>query len=172
MVLHDAGMQRSGEMVQEIKDNSVLLMEKMDDIVWSINPNNDSLENLLIRIKRFASRLFEAKGIDYDIHIRENIREIRLPMEFRQHIYLIMKESINNLVKYSQCSRATIDVSFHNGCLQIRIQDNGKGFDTNKEFQGNGMITMHNRATMMKAKMEIQSQSGKGTTVALQVKIK
>jgi frataxin-like iron-binding protein CyaY len=60
---------QSQDMMQEIKQSSVTLMEKMDDIVWSINPGNDSIEDLMLRIKRFASRLFEAKEIDYSINI-------------------------------------------------------------------------------------------------------
>ena len=65
--------------MQEIKNSSVTLMEKMDDIVWSINPRNDSLENLLLRIKSFATALFEAKNIDYLISIQENIDEVKSP---------------------------------------------------------------------------------------------
>ena len=78
----------------------------MDDIVWSINPENDSLENLLTRIKDFASQVFEAKEINYKIKLEKIATELRLSMEYRQHIYLIMKEAINNLVKYSNCTEA------------------------------------------------------------------
>ena len=92
-------------MMEEIKENSVLLMERMDDIVWSINPRNDSLENLLARIRKFATRLFEARNIDYHFEIQEDIKALRLPVDWRQHIYLVMKEAINNLVKYAAATR-------------------------------------------------------------------
>ena len=149
-----------------------MLMEKMDDIVWSINPNNDSLENLLLRIKRFAAQLFEAKGIEYDITIQENIHQVKLPMEHRQHIYLIMKEAINNLVKYSCSSRATIEVAVNHHHLVVSIRDNGVGFDTDEKYTGNGILSMQNRAALMKARLYIQSQKENGTAVQLQVKIK
>ncbi|HET6721656.1 MAG TPA: two-component regulator propeller domain-containing protein, partial [Chitinophagaceae bacterium] len=103
---------QSGTMMQEIKHSSVSLMEKMDDIVWSINPRNDSIEDLMLRIKRFASKLFEAKEIDYTISIDDSIHKAKLDMETRQHIYLIMKEAINNLVKYSNCTKACIKVNY------------------------------------------------------------
>src|SRR6185436_5005032 len=122
-------IRQSGSMMQEIKQNSVTLMEKMDDIVWSINPNNDSIENLMLRIKRFASKLFEAKEIDYTIEIDNSIHTAKLNMETRQHIYLIMKEAINNLVKYSNCTEAAIRVRHDIGRLLIEIADNGKGFN-------------------------------------------
>ena len=172
MVIREAPAGIPNDMVKEIKDNSVLLMEKMDDIVWSINPKNDSLENLLIRIKRFAAQLFEAKGIEYDIQIQENINQFKLPMQYRQHIYLVMKEAINNLVKHAYCTNAVINVSFYNGELHVIISDNGKGFDINKTYAGNGLLSMQHRASLAKASLTIESAPDKGTAVTLRVKIK
>ncbi|PWT98056.1 MAG: hypothetical protein C5B52_12845 [Bacteroidetes bacterium] len=175
-ILSDMAMrERNGNsvsMMKEIKDNSVDLMEKMDDIVWSINPKNDSLENLLIRIRRFAAKLFEAKGIDYDIDIQENMDRIRLSMESRQHIYLIMKEAINNLVKYSGCDKASIKVSVVHSSLNVEITDNGAGFELSESKSGNGIMSMQSRAEKMNANLKISSIHEKGTAIHLQVKIK
>jgi signal transduction histidine kinase len=158
--------------MSEIKDSSMTLMEKMDDIVWSINPGNDSLENLLSRVKRFATALFEAKNIDYTITIPENINEVKLPMDFRQHIYLLLKEAINNLVKYADATKAVIQVSYPGSVLEIMLRDNGKGFDTGKLLPGNGITSMKNRAALMKADLIITSSSGIGSTVLLRLEIK
>jgi signal transduction histidine kinase len=126
----------------------------------------------LIRIKRFAAQLLEARGIDYDLEIQDNLAQFKLPMQFRQHIYLIMKEAINNLVKYSQCSRAIIVVSYHHHELRVLISDNGIGFDTNNPRKGNGLLNMQHRANLMKAVLAIESAPEQGTTVELKVKIK
>jgi len=158
--------------IKEIKDNSISLMEKMDDIVWSINPNNDSLENLMLRVKAFASRLFEAKNIDYRITIRENVQQVKLPMEYRQHIYLILKESINNIVKYAKAKQADIDVSYSGSQLEVKIRDNGVGFEQTTASRGNGIINMQSRAAMMHAQLSIQSRLKEGTMIDLKVKIK
>lgn len=158
--------------INEIKDSSINLMEKMDDIVWSINPRNDSLDNLLSRIKHFATTLFDAKNIDYNITIAENISQVKLPMDYRQHIYLILKEAINNLVKYANASRADIKVNFDNGLLTILIKDNGKGFVLQDCLTGNGLLSMKNRAMLMQANLEIDSNNGGGTAILLQIKIK
>src|SRR5688572_1929723 len=165
-------LRQSGNMMQEIKQNSVTLMEKMDDIVWSINPNNDSIENLMLRIKRFASQLFEAKEIDYSINIDNSIHKARLDMETRQHIYLIMKEAINNLVKYSNCTKAGIRVKYESGHLLIGIDDNGKGFNEHTIQFGNGIISMKKRAEAIQAQIKIITQLNKGTTISLETKIK
>jgi signal transduction histidine kinase len=120
---------RTMETMGVIKDSSLMLMERMDDIVWSINPRNDSLENLLMRVRHFATTLFEAKGVDYTIDIAKNIHEVRLPMDYRQHIYLILKEAINNLVKYAHATEAFIEVRFDQRHLTLCVRDNGCGFE-------------------------------------------
>jgi signal transduction histidine kinase len=141
----------------------------MDDIVWSISPRNDSLENLLIRVRHFATTLFEAKGIEYTIDIQRNISEVRLPMDYRQHIYLILKEAINNLVKYALASQAFLEVSFDREYLTLRVRDNGRGFDQATPSTGNGLSGMQRRAAMMNARLSIRSAPGEGTSIGLQV---
>ena len=159
-------------MLEEIKENSLLLMEKMDDIVWSINPKNDSLENLLLRIQKFATRLLEARNIDYRIEIQDDIKTIRLPMNFRQHIYLVMKEAINNLVKYADATTTVILVSYYNNYLEVTIRDNGKGFDASLPNTGNGILNMQQRAALMNADLRIESKPALGTSILLRMKIK
>jgi len=148
------------------------LLERMDDIVWSINPKNDSLESLFLRIKEFASKLFEAREINYTIQVDEGISNIQLQMEYRQHIYLIMKEAINNLVKYSESKEASINVMHAGHYLEINIDDNGKGFDAQKVTLGNGLQNMELRAKEMGAVLKINSVNDEGTHIFLSVKIK
>jgi signal transduction histidine kinase len=169
LALRENGGAQTMETMNEIKDNSMMLMERMDDIVWSISPRNDSLENLLIRVRHFATTLFEAKGIEYTIDIQRNISEVRLPMDYRQHIYLILKEAINNLVKYALASQAFLEVSFDREYLTLRVRDNGRGFDQATPSTGNGLSGMQRRAAMMNARLSIRSAPGEGTSIGLQV---
>ncbi|HXB07696.1 MAG TPA: 7TM diverse intracellular signaling domain-containing protein [Puia sp.] len=169
LALQENSSRQTLETMTEIKDNSILLMERMDDIVWSINPRNDSLENLLVRVRHFATTLFEAKGVDYAIDIQKNIHEVRLPMDYRQHIYLILKEAINNLVKYAGATEASLEVRFDQRHLVLSVRDNGRGFDTGTLVTGNGISGMRRRAELMKARVTIDSQPGRGTFISLQV---
>ena len=172
MVLKHKDDENAAGMLQEIKDNSINLMEKMDDIVWSINPKNDTLENLMLRIKRFASQLFEAKNIDYSIQISESIAHLKLSMEKRQHLYLIIKESSNNIIKHSNCSYAAISAIQNNGELVVEIKDNGKGFNTTQPSHGNGLLSLQQRAKLMNAQLAIRSANNEGTIITVHVKIK
>jgi signal transduction histidine kinase/ligand-binding sensor domain-containing protein len=158
--------------LSEIKESSISMLEKMDDIVWSINSKNDSLESLFLRIRTFAAKLFEAKEINYKIAIDESIKNVHLQMEYRQHIYLILKEAVNNLVKYSECTEASISVSCYAGLLKVVIKDNGKGFDPATNTYGNGINSMNKRAAAMKSTIELDSKPGSGTSITLLVKIK
>lgn len=157
-------------MLKEIRDNSLSLLEKMDDIVWSINPRNDTLESLMLRVKRFAAQLFEARGIEYEIDIEPEIRHLRLLMDDRQNLYLIMKEAINNLVKYAGAQKAQIRARYLRHHLVVEIRDDGSGFLPETMATGNGIINMRNRAAGMNADLQIQSKPGEGTTVILSLK--
>src|SRR5438045_5008929 len=118
----------------------------------------------MLRIRKFGAALFEARGIKYDISIDESIPENPLSMASRQHMYLILKEAINNLVKYSGASYASLSMQLNANFLDITVKDNGKGFDTNDVRRGNGLYNMKRRASMLNAILNIES-SEKGTVV-------
>ncbi|HYE55484.1 MAG TPA: two-component regulator propeller domain-containing protein [Chitinophagaceae bacterium] len=170
-VLQEKDPVASKEMIREISDNAMQLMDKMDDIIWCVNPRNDSFQHLMLRIRKFASSVFEAKGIEYDIVVDPRISDNVLPMDYRQHLYLILKEAINNLVKYSGATYATISIALQGGWLNIIVTDNGKGFDVRSAQNGNGLRNMQKRAGLMKADLEMESDRS-GTRIHIRSKIK
>ena len=93
-------------------------------------------------------------------------------MEYRQHIYLILKEAINNLVKYAGASRCIITVSYHDDLLEVDVRDDGRGFNMADQHYGNGILSMQNRAQLMRARLIVDTEPGRGTRVTLRVKIK
>ncbi len=163
--------QKSKHMLDEINERSHSLMEKMDDIVWSISTRNDTVGNLFIRIQQFASTVLEAKDIDYEVNIPDRVKDVKLDMQRRQHIYLILKEAINNLVKYSCCTAACITAAYVGHTLKIEVTDNGKGFDINTIQHGNGLYNMKKRTEMIRGSLSINSMPGNGTKVTLIVQI-
>ena len=163
--------QKSKRMLVEIKERSLVLMEKMDDIVWSISTKNDTVGDLLLRISQFAATVFEARDIDYEVQVPDRIKELRLDMQRRQHIYLILKEAINNLIKYSDCTTACITAGYLGGRLNIQIIDNGKGFDVKTAPAGNGLNNMKKRTDAVHGFLLIDSRPGSGTRIALSVEI-
>lgn len=162
----------TSELITEIRNGAQSLMEKMDDIVWGINPDNDSLGKLILRIRRFASQMFEARNIDYSFEVQDHIDRLNLSMEYRQHLYLILKESINNLIKHAQATSANIRISHAHGLLKIVIADNGKGFLSGSLHEGNGLRSIRKRSNALGAVLAIESKPDHGTEISLQVKIR
>jgi signal transduction histidine kinase/ligand-binding sensor domain-containing protein len=155
--------------LQKIKDNSGKMMESMSDIVWAINPSNDSFEKLVIKMKEFAAELLEPARINYYFREEGALDKAQLNLEQRKDFYMIFKEAVNNAVKYSRATEVNIDLLKRDNRLRMIITDNGDGFDLATSFSGNGLRNMQARAEEMGAEVKIDSIRGVGTTVALEI---
>src|SRR5512138_1126030 len=105
------------------------MMEAMDDIVWASKPSNDSMQKLVARLREFATNVFEAKDIDLEFTVSDEVNDVKLDMEARRDFFLIGKEAINNAAKYAQCSKVIIDLNIVNRQLHLWVKDDGIGFD-------------------------------------------
>lgn len=153
--------------LQKIKDRSSAIMERMDDIVWAINPHNDTMEQLLTRMKEFAAELLEPLNIRYRFEEEGDLGPTRLDVRRRRDLYLLFKEAVNNAAKYSQCSNLTMRLRQEGGSLQMEIIDDGKGFAEADVSRGNGLNNMRERAAAMAGKIWIDSGIGRGTRIVL-----
>ena len=92
-------------------------------------------------------------------------------MDKRRNIFLIAKEAVNNLMKYSECTEALIEFAFSRSVLRLVISDNGKGFDPSKKYDRSGLPNMKFCVEKIGGKLSIRSEAGKGTSIKLTVKI-
>ncbi|MGB8194039.1 MAG: ATP-binding protein, partial [Chitinophagaceae bacterium] len=159
---------KTSEYISKISDNSNRMMEAMDDIVWSINPMNDSMQRITARMREFATSVLEAKDIEVTFRVDERVKDLRLDMEARRDFFLIFKEAVNNIAKYSDCKRASIEVTIHGNKLAMLIRDDGKGFDVQQADSGNGLSNMKKRAESLNGVVSIESVKGIGTKVRLE----
>jgi signal transduction histidine kinase/sugar lactone lactonase YvrE len=142
-------------------------VDSMADIVWAVNPKNDSFDQLVIRMKTYAARLLEAHGIDYEVVFPESIASLRVPLEFRRNMFLIFKEALSNCVRHSKANTVRIGISREKETLVMEIADNGKGFHK-EQVRGNGLRNMQRRAEELHGRLEIVSgESSGGTSVIL-----
>ncbi|MEP6676925.1 MAG: ATP-binding protein, partial [Ferruginibacter sp.] len=157
--------------IQQIKNSVQQAGESMDDIVWSVNPANDSAQDTFARIRKYVTDLAEQNGINCIINIDEKNDAVRLPMELRRDIYLVCKEAVNNALKYSGCTELSVSVYIHNNTIEIKVADNGKGFDTKMlaHTQRNGIGNMKHRISKHKGIFTIVSEKDKGTAVDCRV---
>ena len=147
------------------------MMESMSDIVWAINPSNDTMDKILVRMRELAGEMLEPAKVNYFFHEEGELDELKLNVGQRKDFYLIFKEALNNAVKYSEATEVHISIKSRDGHLQLRVTDNGKGFELNRLRSGNGLKNMVSRAEDMKAVMCIDSIPSTGTTVSVDVNI-
>lgn len=152
-----------GKASEDIKQVS----EGISDIVWNINPRYDDLENLFIRMKRYASDILDAKNIHYRILFPNKAGNWALDMNKRRDFYLLFKEVINNLAKYSKATDASIELTLTDSNVRLSVEDNGVGFDPASVNSGNGLHNMQQRAASLNGTLIINSKPGAGTQVLL-----
>jgi signal transduction histidine kinase len=136
-------------------------------MVWSINPDNDTFQKTLARMKEFSAEILEPKNIDYRFEVDEKLNELALDVAKRKNLFLVFKEAINNAAKYSEGSFVHITISQTVSELLLKIKDNGKGFDATSPCSGNGLRNMRGRANEINAQINIDSSIGVGTSLVL-----
>jgi len=164
--------------LSKITQSTTKMMESMNDMVWTIKADNDSFEHVVNRMRAFAVNMTEAK--DIALHFDADVRthKLQLNMEQRKNIYLIFKETINNAVKYSGCENIYVDISQTDHKLEVRIKDDGVGFEletvtqNNLQLGGNGLRGMKLRAKHIQADLYIHSSEGHGSEVVFSMPIK
>ena len=161
--------QKSVEYIGRIKKTSQNMLDNMNDIIWAINPVNDTLEKVLIRMKIYASEILEPKNISFLFSVDNEIKSTIIPMQYRREWYLIFKEAINNAAKYSCAKNIEVSIMLNHHNLVMHIKDDGKGFLFDGNGKGNGLRNMKQRAEQMKGSLQISSAPGKGTVIVVEV---
>lgn len=157
------------KMLDKIGETSREMIDNMSDIVWSVNPQNDSVKKLLERMRVFAGDLVANSGIVLHFENAGQLEDLKLSMEQRKNVFLIFKETVYNSVKYADCKSITVKTMLRDKQVVLHISDDGKGFDvTNYTAKnGNGLKNMRYRAQEIGAYYSIESTPGKGTTTTL-----
>lgn len=158
-------------LLASIGESTISMQENMSDIVWAIKSENDRFENVLQRMNRFASEILEAKEIALDFTCDEALSTSKLTMKQRKNLYLFFKEAINNAAKHSKAKKISVNIFQKDHHVEMIIKDDGRGFDTNQTFHGNGMNTLKKRVDELSGYLKIHSQINGGTVVALKFKI-
>jgi signal transduction histidine kinase len=141
------------------------LGQKVKDIVWTLNPENDSLANFIYYIHRYGQKLFEDTAISFDMGIPPSIPAVVLPGEKRKHLLLVIKEAFTNVLKHSGASAVLLAVGFEDHQFQLRIKDNGHGIKEELHYGGNGLKNMRKRMEAIGGAISIKNDNG--TSISL-----
>ena len=139
--------------------------ESMRDIVWFINPINDDMEKLLIKMRDTANVLLDQK--DFTFTTPENGITLQGDLNLRRNLFLIYKESLQNIIRHANASKVDIQIEEINDSFILRIRDNGDGFEKHQTISGNGLKNYQIRAKEMGASINVNSAKDKGTEIEL-----
>ncbi len=156
--------------LEKIKESTQVAITSLRDIIWVLDEKKDSLEHLFTRISQFAEPVCEANHINFHHSIDENIYTLELHREEKRNLYLIVKEVINNSIKYASCQNISVQVSGGKRNLTLQITDDGIGFDEQQVAKGNGLNNIRTRANEIDYQLEILSTPQMGTSVILEKK--
>jgi signal transduction histidine kinase/streptogramin lyase len=171
---------QAAPLLTEIADSARGLVDSLGDIVWSIDPRRDDLQSVVRRIRQFASDVLEAKGIDWELHVPPEVESLKLSAEQRQHLFLIFKEGINNVVRHGKGTKSvSLSIRIEGRELIGQISDDGCGFTPQEPDKarsqgrgGNGLPNMRERAGQLGGHLEITSAPSAGTKLTLRTQIK
>jgi signal transduction histidine kinase len=154
---------KTGEITEEldkIYQSIGDISAKMREVIWSLNTENDSLENLIYYLQRQARIILEHYHGQLSISIPDEIPEIRLNGHTRRNIYLSVKEAMHNIIKHSDADKIDVTILCDHRIL-IRIADNGRGIDLSQQkTMGNGIKNIQRRMQQMGAKLTIKNEQG------------
>jgi ligand-binding sensor domain-containing protein/two-component sensor histidine kinase len=157
--------------ISRISEEASSSGQALDDIVWSINTQNDSLEQVVARMRRYAAEVFDGANIDYILQMDEQFASHKLSIEQRRDLFLIFKESVNNIYKHAKATQVHITLGIYKNRLQLCITDNGKGFNTTAVTHRNGIKNIEQRIRNCKGKLNIRSAAGKGTIIEIDMPV-
>jgi two-component sensor histidine kinase len=162
--------ERETEQVEKISRTAKDLVDSMGQIVWAMNPENDSLENLAAYIREYTLDFFDESLIECKFIFPDEINTIKLTQQQRRNVFLVIKESLNNILKYAESTEVQVQLFIRSKKLHLIISDNGKGFDVSQTRRfGNGLINMKKRMEEIGGEYQIQSTLTNGTTTTISV---
>ncbi len=161
--------------LDKILESSKDTIINLRDTVWTINPANDSVEQMMLKMRSFAYEMLI--GEEIALHYYNEFDEkpklyhhIQISMEQRRNTYLMFKECVHNIVKHAHATEAKISISRHDDGVFFHIQDNGKGFDAiPTSTNGNGLNNLRQRAKECFITFHIASVAQQGTSITMLV---
>ena len=159
----------ASEFLDKVKNYSQDIIEKLSDMVWLFNPQNDSIEKILQRLKYFAMSIASSKAATMHFSTGKGTELINLSIRQRKAIYLVSKEAINNAVKYAECTNIYFHLAPQGKGWKLQIRDDGKGFLPTANKNGNGLKNMYARADEIGARFKIQSNEAAGTIIVMEL---
>jgi signal transduction histidine kinase len=157
----------AAERMEIIAGKSRTLVYALDEIVWAVDPERDTLASVARYLASYAEEYLAGLKVQCRVQIPNSFPEQVVSGEVRHHLFLAVKEALNNAVRHGGASEIGFRVRVVEDRLSISIADNGNGFDISGHSNGNGLLNLRNRLEHLHGRCELESSPGAGTTVSL-----
>ncbi|MBI3191536.1 MAG: hypothetical protein HYZ36_02645 [Pedosphaera parvula] len=158
--------------LEKLSDSTRETAATMDEIVWAVNPKNDTLDRMAAYILQHAQEFLSVAGLDCKFEVPDLLPGQSVSAEVRHHIFLAIKETLNNIVKHSNATAVRITLRYAPPALEIVVHDNGRGFtDRDVTLFSDGLTNMQKRMEEVQGKVRLVSAPGQGTSVSLSVNL-
>lgn len=150
--------------LSQISDTARESVAAMDAIVWALNPRNDSLDNFANYIAQFTRDFFRPTDLRTRLNMPTNLPDRPMTTEMRHQLFLLVKESFNNIVRHAEAKEVNVEIACDNGHLRMVIADDGKGIHTQTAGTGqDGLMNLRDRVGRIGGKVDIGNNNGHGT---------
>jgi len=163
-------VRRSAEkatVLDQMEHSLNLASNGLRDLIWVLDDSRDTMRDFIDRVRTFALPITSGQTVDLDISVEEGLNNYLFSKAEKRNLLMIVKESINNSIKYACCRTIGIQVRSAGKKCCISISDDGKGFDHEASTDGNGLKNIRYRARQIRYAVDIRSADGKGTVVEL-----
>ncbi len=158
---------QSSIFINRISEEVTTSAQALDDIVWSINSQNDSMQQLEARMRRYAAEIFDGANINYSSVMDNKFANQKLDMEKRRDLFLIFKELINNIYKHADAKNVRLELNIHESYVKLYVQDDGKGFEINEQTNRNGINNIKRRISKNNGLIDIKSKLNGGSIIVI-----
>ncbi|MBL7772940.1 MAG: tetratricopeptide repeat protein [Chitinophagaceae bacterium] len=160
------------EQAEAISKTIGTTMSQVGDLVWSLNLDVRSIDDIMSRITSFCTLALAESDTAFEISSSNNANEVSIPPLTAKEVYLILKEGVNNAIKHAVASNIIIHCTYSNSFLEFTIKDDGKGFESSNaklNLGGKGIKNIKRRTERISGVLDITSAHGKGCTLLLKV---
>lgn len=165
-----SNQEESLKIISQISAIAGKVVDDMGEIIWAMNPKNDSAEGFASYLRQYAANYLEQTGIEAIFEIQDDLPEIKLRSELRRNLFLVVKEALHNVVKHSKANQVLIKLGFQQNELILRIKDNGIGFEpTANTVWGNGLKNMPLRVSSAGGTYQLKSTQGQGVELIINI---
>lgn len=159
-----------GSRIEKMSETARHAVKSLDEIVWAVNPRNDTLAHFIDYTGQFALDYLRLAGLRCRLDLPESVPPRELSTDVRHNLFLVVKEAINNTVKHAHATELRLRIAASTEKLELSIEDNGCGFERPPDDAGaDGLRNMRQRMADIGGQCRIQGRPGAGARVSLEL---